>query len=186
VRVVAGTAKGHRLVAPPGRHTRPTTDRVREALFSMVASRVDLDGATVVDLFAGSGALGIEALSRGAAHATFVDADRAAVTAIRANLAATGLADRATVVRADALRWLGAGGDRRFDVALADPPYAFDAWPTLLGCLRAGLAVLESAAEPDLPPGWDVLVARRHGGTLVTVARPAPTNEHRAATETTH
>src|SRR5438093_104252 len=103
MRVVAGTARGRRLQAPPGRDVRPTSDRVREAVFSSLASLDVIEGATVADLFAGSGAMGVEALSRGAASATFVDSSAAAVAAIRANLADTGLAGTATVVRADVL-----------------------------------------------------------------------------------
>src|SRR5918998_3417279 len=99
MRVIAGRWGGRRLQAPPGDATRPTSDRVREALFSILGARVD--DARVLDLFAGSGALGIEALSRGAASATFVDHDPDALAAVRANLDGTGLADRATVVRAD-------------------------------------------------------------------------------------
>ncbi len=102
MRVIAGTRGGRRLVAPDGADTRPTADRVREATFNALASLDALVDAEVVDLFAGSGAMGIEALSRGAAHATFVDDDRRAIEAVEANLAATGLADRATVVRGPA------------------------------------------------------------------------------------
>src|SRR5439155_24104030 len=117
VRVVAGSAKGRRLQAPPGRDVRPTSDRVREAVFSSLASMEAVEGASVLDLFAGTGALGIEALSRGAATATFVDDDPRAVAAVKANLASTGL-DGGTVVRADALRWLE--GAPAFDLALVD------------------------------------------------------------------
>src|SRR5258706_7562012 len=99
MRVVSGTAKGRKLVAPAGRSTRPTSDRVREAIFSMLASLDALEGAIVVDLFAGSGALGIEALSRGAAHATFYELDREAVAAIETNLATTGTGERAVMKR---------------------------------------------------------------------------------------
>src|SRR3954447_9655647 len=103
MRVIAGTYGGRRLRAPAGTDTRPTSDRVREALFSVLGERVE--GARVLDLFAGSGALGIEALSRGAAGATFVDSAPAALKAVRANLAALGA--EAEVRRQDALRWLG-------------------------------------------------------------------------------
>src|SRR5438105_4260490 len=104
MRVIAGTAKGRRLQSPPGRQTRPTSDRVREAIFSSLESLGAVKGAAVLDLFAGSGALGIEALSRGAAPATFVDEDARAVTVVRANLEAAGFT--ATVIRSDALRYL--------------------------------------------------------------------------------
>ena len=172
MRVVAGKARGRRLQAPPGLDVRPTSDRVREAIFDMLASREAVVGATVVDLFAGTGALGIEALSRGAATATFVDHDRGALDAVRANLVATGLYARGTAVQDDALRWLESAPP--FDLAFADPPYAFDQWTTLLGSLHADLVVLESGKELEPPElgGWEVLKVRHYGGTVVTLARP--------------
>lgn len=173
MRVVAGIAKGRRLVAPKGDVTRPTSDFVREAVFNTLGSLTDLAGAAVADLFAGTGALGIEALSRGAASADFVDADRRAVAAIRDNLTATGLAG-GRVHQADVARWL----QRRdvdaeaFDIAFADPPYAFTDWPTLLEGLPAGLAVLESDREIDVGQAWEVLRTKRYGSTVVTVTSP--------------
>ncbi len=139
----------------------------------MLGSLGGVAGLRVGDLFAGTGALGIEALSRGAAHATFVDRSPAAVAAIRANLAATGLGGRAGVVRADAVRW--AAGACPLDVVLCDPPYRFDGWRPLLDALGRAcrLAVLESADAVDPGAGWRVLKVKRYGGTLVTVARPA-------------
>jgi 16S rRNA G966 N2-methylase RsmD len=98
-RIVGGALGGRRLVVPPGRDVRPTSDRAREALFDTLGSMLDLDGSRVLDLYAGSGAVGLEALSRGAAHALLVEADQRAVTAIRSNAAALGLAERAQVVR---------------------------------------------------------------------------------------
>src|SRR5512145_27011 len=133
MRVVAGTARGRTLVAPPGARTRPTTDRVRGAIFNALWSREAVHGARVVDLFAGSGALGVEALSRGAAHVTFVDSDRAARQAVRRNVEACGFADRATIVGAPVERWLAALDPAvRFDLAFCDPPYAFDGWDAVL------------------------------------------------------
>jgi 16S rRNA (guanine966-N2)-methyltransferase len=173
VRVVAGSARGRRLVAPPGRATRPTSDRVREAVFASLESAGLVAGAVVADLFAGSGAMGIEALSRGARQATFVESAPAAVAAIRANLATCGLVGRATVVRADVLRWLaGPPAPGPFDLAFVDPPYAFDRWDVLLARLPAAVAVLEAAAPVEVGEGWEVLRARRYGGTVVqTVSR---------------
>src|SRR5213078_2273851 len=107
MRIVAGAARGVRLDAPAGDGTRPTSDRVREAVFNTLFSLGGVEGKTVVDLFAGTGALGIEALSRGAEHATFVERDRAALECIEANLARAKLSDRATVRLADAARWTG-------------------------------------------------------------------------------
>jgi 16S rRNA (guanine(966)-N(2))-methyltransferase RsmD len=121
MRVVAGVYGGRRLEAPAGRSTRPTSDRVREALFSILGP---IDGARVLDLFAGSGALGIEALSRGAAEAVFVDSDARAVQAIERNLETLGASAR--VHRRDALKWLesAASGEEGFDLVFADPPYS--------------------------------------------------------------
>jgi 16S rRNA (guanine966-N2)-methyltransferase len=169
VRVVAGIARGRRLDAPPGSATRPTADRVRDATFNALGSLGALEGATVLDLFAGSGALGIEALSRGAKAVTFVDHDTKAINTVRANLLATGLAEDATVVRADATRFDGGS----FDLVLLDPPYAFDdeAWDRLLSSLDASVAVLESDREVPVPAPWEVLRVKRYGGTVVAIAR---------------
>src|SRR3954452_603078 len=119
-RVIAGSAKGIRLTAP-GEGTRPLADRVKQTLFAILEP--DLDGARVLDLFAGSGAAGIEALSRGAAHTTFVERDRAAATAIQRNLARTGLEDRATVQRLAVAAFLARASLEAFDLVLLDPPY---------------------------------------------------------------
>lgn len=175
MRVISGTARGRKLVAPLGATTRPTPDRVREATFNALGSLGAVADATVLDLFAGSGALGIEALSRGAAHVTFVDRDRAATRAVEANLATCGLADQATVVASDAERFL-AGTTQRWDLALLDPPYAHDheAWLVLLDALPAELAVLESNRAVDPPFGWVVLREKRYGSTHVTIVERQP------------
>ena len=167
MRVVAGTARGRRLTAPPGQSIRPTSDRVREAIFDMLQSLGGVEGAAVADLFAGTGALGVEALSRGAAAVTFVDDDRTAIDTIKANLAATRV-EGGAVVRADAVRW--AASAPPLDLAFADPPYAFDAWGELLAALPAELAVLESNRELELGEAWTILRLKRYGGTVVTVA----------------
>jgi 16S rRNA (guanine966-N2)-methyltransferase len=170
VRVIAGTLRGRPLAAPAGRVTRPTGDRVREAIFSVLGSLVDLEGASVVDLYAGSGAMGIEALSRGAGSAVFVDNAPSALRTIEDNLGSLGLEGRARIVRQDVLRYLVTAP--RFDIALCDPPYDFDAWGDLLGRLDADLAVLESSRALHLPGTWQTVRNKRYGGTLVTVARP--------------
>jgi 16S rRNA (guanine966-N2)-methyltransferase len=174
--VVGGTARGRRLLAPKGRVIRPTSDRVREAVLNMVTSRLALEGAAVADLFAGTGALGIEALSRGAASVVFVDHDRVSIETVNTNLAATAL-DRdggadVRVVRADVLEWVRAGP--AVDIAFCDPPYDFGGWDKLLGGLRASLAVLESDSPVEVTSGWEVLSVRHHGGTVVTLVRPLP------------
>jgi 16S rRNA (guanine966-N2)-methyltransferase len=194
MRVVGGVAGGRRLRAPAGRSIRPTGDRVREAVFNVLTSLRAVEGATVVDLFAGTGALGIEALSRGAAHVTFVDRDPAAAATIRDNVAAVGLAGASSeVVRADVLAWLrqsrpgssahqngrpgrpaGGAGDQAFDLALCDPPYDFTAWERLLNALSADLAVLESSGPLEAPAGWMVRTTKRYGGTVVTLVQPLP------------
>ena len=179
MRVVGGTARGRRLVAPPGDRTRPTTDRVREAVFNALWSRDVLDGATVVDLFAGSGALGVEALSRGASRATFVDRDPAARRAIARNLEACGLADRAEVVGAPVERFLAgvarpAGEQPAFDLAFADPPYAFGDWPGLLAARPAKFLVAESGGPVEAPPGWELVRSSRYGAAWVGFLGLAP------------
>jgi 16S rRNA (guanine966-N2)-methyltransferase len=152
---------------------RPTADRVREAIFDVLGSMGGVTDLGVLDLFCGSGAMGVEALSRGAAAATFVDHDPGALEAVRINLAAVGLEGEAsTVLRADLPGWLERAGP--FDLAFCDPPYAFDQWGALLGWLQADIAVLESADEIAVPSNWEVTRSRRYGGTLVTVVRQAP------------
>jgi 16S rRNA (guanine966-N2)-methyltransferase len=172
MRVIAGRYGGRRLQAPPGATTRPTADRVREALFSILGTRVR--EATVLDLFAGAGTLGLEALSRGAASATFVDSAPAALRALRANLAALG-AD-AEVVRADALRWLRAasGGGRQYSLVFLDPPYRraealgaalSEALPAVLG--PDALVVAESDRRAPLELTIPTTDERRYGDTLI-------------------
>jgi 16S rRNA (guanine966-N2)-methyltransferase len=217
VRVVAGTARGRRLVAPGGGSVRPTSDRVRESIFNMLISAVasedlfateglfatedlfateglaqgeagdggagygggatdgraeeeeddelgPLAGARVLDLFAGTGAMGIEALSRGASEAVFVDRDQAAVRSIAQNLASTGMGP-GQVIKADALRYVERAP--HFDLAFCDPPYDFDGWEALLGSLDAGVAVVESNRQVPPGPRWRLLKERRYGTTVV-------------------
>jgi 16S rRNA (guanine966-N2)-methyltransferase len=150
-RVIAGRARGIRLVAP-GPGTRPLADRVKQTLFAVLEP--DLRGARVLDLFAGSGAAGIEALSRGASGAVFVERDAGAVSAIRTNLERTGLAGPgARVVRGDALGYLasGAAADGPFDIAIVDPPYA------AADLLARALAMLGDGAKELLAPGARVV-----------------------------
>ena len=172
---MSGTAKGRRLASPATGATRPTPNRVREAVFNSLYSLDAIDGARVLDLYAGTGALGIEALSRGASHAVFVEHDQAVATVLRSNLEITRMAERATVMAADvhaALDELTRRG-RSFDLALIDPPYAFDAWPELLARVPAQLVVVESDRPVDLGPGLAIHHRRRHGGTVVTFATAA-------------
>jgi 16S rRNA (guanine966-N2)-methyltransferase len=177
LRVIAGRYGGRRLQAPAGEATRPTSDRVREALFSILGDRVR--DAAVLDLFAGSGALGIEALSRGAARATFVDSAPPALRALRANLAALGV--DAEVVRADALRWLRAAsrGERQYSLVFLDPPYRraaalgaelSDALPAVLG--PDALVVSESDRRVPLELTIPTHDERRYGDTLIRFHGP--------------
>lgn len=176
MRIVAGRYGGRRLTAPRGDATRPTSDRVREALFSVLGP---LDDARVLDLFAGSGALGLEALSRGARHATFVDSASAAARAIEANLTALGVpADRAGVQRRDVrafLRGARAAG-RQYDLVLLDPPYRLAAElgrelsPSLRGVLASGgRVVAESDRRAPLDLDLPMTDERRYGDTLIRI-----------------
>ncbi len=165
MRVVAGELGGRRLVAPEGVSTRPTTDRVREAMFNALGSAGVLDGAIVADLYAGSGAIGIEALSRGAERVVFVERDRAALGALRANLDTLGLTDRSRVLVTDVL---AAASTLDADIVVADPPYDFDAWDRLLDLVRADLVVAEAGAAIEAPDGWTVTRSKRYGRTWLT------------------
>ena len=174
MRVVAGTARGRKLVSPPGLGVRPTADRVRQATFNALESRGLVDGARVLDLFAGTGALGIEALSRGAAHATFVDRGRESIDAIWENIDTLGFRDRAVVVRSEVSRWLAMAplsGPDAPDLVLADPPYTFAGWPELFEALVGSGAVLvaETGRPLDAEPGWEILRQQRYGSTVITV-----------------
>lgn len=174
--MVAGIAGGRRLKAPPGSSTRPTSDAVREAIFNAVGSRMSLTGARVLDLFAGSGALGIEALSRGAADVTFVEKDRQALMTIAENLEIAGLGGM--VVMNEAAGWLTSRPEgERWDLVLADPPYAYQEWSKLLAALQPhlapeGIAVLETGGPLELPRTWRSVRSRRYGTTVVTLVVP--------------
>jgi 16S rRNA (guanine(966)-N(2))-methyltransferase RsmD len=173
VRVIAGELGGRRLRTARGAATRPTAERVREALFSMLGP---LDGEAVLDLFAGSGALGIEALSRGAAHATFVERSAPALAALRANLAALELdVARARVSAGDALAALRSGDDK-YDLVFLDPPYAQaaalagDLSRELPAVLRAGARVVsESDRRAPLELGLALERERRYGDTMIRI-----------------
>ncbi len=170
MRIVAGAWRGRPLVAPPGEATRPTSDRAREALFSMLASRLgSFEGLRVADLFAGTGALGLEALSRGAAHATFVESDRAAVAALRTNIDRMG-AEFATTVLAQPVAAVGRAA-AAFDLLLLDPPYGEGlALPALARLAQQGwiapaawIAVETGKGEALDPPGLTRDTLRTYG-----------------------
>jgi 16S rRNA (guanine966-N2)-methyltransferase len=172
VRVVSGSLRGRRLEVPEGDHTRPTSDRVREAVFNSLFSLGVIDDAVVLDAFAGSGALGIEALSRGAASVTFVENDRRALEALRRNLDALELVDRSTVIAGDGAAAIAAG--EPVDLVLLDPPYDREDWPELLAGITNATVVIESDREVELPSGWLTYRVRRYGGTVVTLAAQTP------------
>ena len=182
MRVVAGEFGGRRLVAPEGDSTRPTTDRVREAIFNALGSAGLLDGALVADLFAGSGAIGIEALSRGAEHCVFVERDRTALRALDENLDHLDLLARSKVLALDAV---SASGNLDVDIVFADPPYDFDRWAELLGRIAADFVVAEAGAAVEPPAGWDVMRSRKYGRTHVTFLERAVDPPHDTSDDTT-
>ena len=193
-RIIGGAARGRRLAVPPG-GTRPTSDRAREALFSALESaRGGLAGAVVLDLYAGSGAVGLEALSRGAAHATLVERDARVVAVLRDNAAAVGLPGAEVVAEAVEHR-LRQGAARRYDLVFVDPPYAepservIEALAALRehGWLAAGaLVVVErSAREPWLwPPGYTPDRDRRYGEAALWYGRAAGPGDASASPDT--
>ncbi len=186
MRIIAGRHRGRRLTAPPGPATRPTADRVRQALFDMLwhapwAGRAAVEEALVLDAFAGTGALGLEALSRGAAHAAFLETDRAALAALRANIAACREEARTTPLAADATRPPRAA--RPCGLVFLDPPYGQGLVPRALAALGAAgwiapgaLVSAElgagEAAEP--PPGYAPLAERAHGAARLLALRAPP------------
>ncbi len=170
MRIVGGEWRGRLIKAPPGSAVRPTLDRVREAWMSIV--QPTLPGARVLDLFAGSGALGIEALSRGALSAHFVDSDPRSLSVLRANLVTLGAESRATVTRSDAAAFVEVLPEDAYDVVFADPPYATDAAVQLADrWLRSPFSTMigiEHARSVTMPAGGDT---RRYGDSGVTFYR---------------
>lgn len=181
MRITAGEHRGRRLQSPTGLRTRPTSDRLRQAIFNVVGPRVA--GARVLDLFAGTGALGLEALSRGAAEATFVERDRPALTSLRANLAVLGLSARARIVAQDALVALAGltQAGERFDCVFLDPPYGGDAARRCVETLAPGailsenaLLVVQAFHKTELPERIGTLRRawqRRYGETRLSLYR---------------
>ena len=183
MRVITGNAKGVRLEAPAGEETRPTAERCKEAMFSMI--QFEVEGRRVLDLFAGSGQLGIEALSRGARSAVFVDRSKAAAAVIRANLEKTKLAAQATLLNTDHLSFLRHPHGEKFDLVLLDPPYALGAIPTVLRellrrelLLPGALLLCESGSadifggDERLPAAFEIRRQVRHGAAFVTLLAP--------------
>ncbi|MFI5401083.1 MAG: 16S rRNA (guanine(966)-N(2))-methyltransferase RsmD [SAR324 cluster bacterium] len=185
LRIVAGQFGGRRIQAPPGRGTRPTAEKVRAALFNALHQWLSLQGARVLDLYAGSGALGIEALSRGAAHVTFVESDPRSAALVRANLKTLGIpAGQATVASGKAVPWLRRATDAlETQLVLVDPPYAAGEYESVLQALAEwrglapdGIVAVEAPARQDIavPPGLAVLRSKRYGDTqLVYLGKSA-------------
>lgn len=185
MRIVAGSFRGLRLAAlgkgDPAAHLRPTPDRVRESLFSMLTSRIGpLDGLHVLDLFAGTGALGLEALSRGAAHVTFVESGRKAQALIQQNIALTRTAPQTRLLKLDATR-LGPAPDAPADLVFLDPPYGKSLGQKALTAARAGgwiapeaFVLWEENAAQDAPDGFSAQDSRRFGDTHVTFLTADP------------
>ena len=179
MRVIAGSARGLKLAAPPGLQTRPTADRVKEALFSIIASRLDLAGARVLDICAGTGSLGIEALSRGAACCCFIEQERPVLGILEKNLARTGLAGRGEFLALDAivgLKRLSRQG-KAFDIVFLDPPYSSDLYTAVAEALSSlllladgGLLVAECSSRAPLEQRYGMLVRvdrRAYGDTAL-------------------
>lgn len=178
MRVITGKARGVQLKTPEGLDTRPTTDRVKEALFSII--QFEIPGTYVLDLFGGTGQLGIEALSRGAEHAVFVDAGDAACKLIKENLRRTKLESQAKVVRSDYLQYLKTTREK-FNIVLLDPPYAEVFLENALNCITeidilqtGGIIVCERPVGKELPwefPGYTRSKDYKYGKTLITIYR---------------
>lgn len=172
MRIVAGELRGRKIVAPVGDKTRPTTDMAREAIFNALTSMDVIIGSRILDLFAGSGALGIEALSRGAKHCIFIERDKDALVSLQENIKKLNLEDRSTIVRGDAKAGLAKYAN--IDFVLADPPYDFADWQQVLDQISAGLVVAESNREITGVAGWESTRAKRYGRTHVTYLRRVP------------
>ena len=172
MRIVAGELRGRKISAPDGNTTRPTTDMAREAIFNALTSLNAIVDARVLDLFAGSGALGIEALSRGARHCTFIERDRDALKSLQDNIKKLGLDDRATVIRGDAS--IAAAKVADIDLVMVDPPYEYRDWQGLLTNITAPLVVAESNREINGIQGWESVRSKRYGRTHVTYLRQIP------------
>ena len=162
MRIIAGTLKGRRLAAPRGASVRPTSDRLRETLFNILGPSIA--GTRVLDAFAGTGALGLEAISRGAAHATFIERDPGALTVLAANIAHCGVSAACAIIRADFFRLRRSAGV--FDVALLDPPYDIADLAAVVGLVAPSLApqgrlVLEHSRRRSSPEAADALVRTR-------------------------
>jgi len=179
MRVIAGLRRGCALKAPVGLHTRPTTDRVKESMFAVI--QFELQGKRVLDLFAGSGALGIEALSRGAAFAVFVDKDEGSIGVIKENLQKTGFAEKAEIVKKDYLLALK-GFTKKFALVFLDPPYAQGLYESAIAAIGAyglledgGKVIIEYDPKnpPNIPEGFLIDKEKKYGNTMLAFIKKA-------------
>lgn len=184
MRVVSGSARGKQLLPVPGLHTRPTTDRVKESIFNIIQMQVR--GARVLDLFAGTGQLGIEALSRGAQHADFVDMNKAARGIITKNLALARVEKHAVVHGGDYHAFLAQCAKQSYDIIFLDPPYGGQILQNALKAIERfdilssdGIIICESAAEDSWQHGFGEVREYRYGAITVTTLRPAAPEETR-------
>ena len=177
MRIIAGTLRRRKISVPRGLEVRPTTDRTREAIFSMIFGRIDLPSARVLDLFAGSGALGFEAVSRGAAHVTFVESSSRIASVIQSNAQDLDVESKVDIVVDDVKRFAARHRAPLYDVVLADPPYSFreiEALPdTLMGLVApGGLLILEHDGRYDFREHSNVVRSRAYGRTTVSLFAP--------------
>ncbi|MGE3800963.1 MAG: 16S rRNA (guanine(966)-N(2))-methyltransferase RsmD [Candidatus Kapaibacterium sp.] len=192
IRIIGGDLRGRRMSVPDLPGLRPTTDRVRESVFNILATRIDFEDCSVLDLFAGSGALGIEALSRGAKNVLFVEKNRRALSAIGENLKEFGVAERGELLSLDAMRFLEMNRkEEKFDLIFADPPYAAPFFNNLLRTISPllaedGLLLLERSREIRIvdPPKLDLLLERTIGRTVIGLYRAEGEGEYIGTSDT--
>lgn len=174
MRIIAGSARGRKIVAPDGQSTRPITDRAKEGIFNMLVSLGGVADTRVLDLYAGSGSFGLESLSRGAEHVTFVERGRPALVALRKNLQTLGFESRATVLGVSVEQALISLASSSFDLVFCDPPYADDPWTDLLERVPAPLLVGHASFEIPLATGWVERRRRTYGRAQILVAERDP------------
>jgi len=177
MRIIAGQYGGHGLKSPPGHETRPSTARVRESLFSLVDARIYLEGAEVLDLFAGTGALGLEAISRGADLVTFVEEKRNVLDYARANAEKLGVEDKCIFIRGDAVEFIRQYDGPELDLIMADPPYKLDAMQEMPDLAVPNLHVdgvftLEHSSHDWFDDHPNLMTSRPYGRTIVSLFRP--------------
>ena len=168
MRVISGSAKGRKLVVPSGDHVRPTKDRVKEAIFNSLHSYGLVESRSFLDLFSGTGSLGIEALSRGAKSVVFIDHHAEAINCIILNVEKLNYGSTSKILKTDALSFLER--DDYFDVALLDPPYKYEHWGTLLKQVNAHSIVIESSEQVTLESDWEIIKSQKYGQTNLLIA----------------